>query len=327
MDSFYFSCNLCSNFKAGLYSEYNASQHLITHHLARDLNNLALFIRDCKFASSVCSSMGTSFYKLLSNLRTQVTKMTSLENGMKILDIMDLFLLPTSDGFDALADAIVMGCPDRTSFPTVSCTDFPTNSTFGPALPYQPADCVTFPDMYFGSLDPRIILNDEDSVLPPVPSVLLPVQPPLPQTSAQPKLPFADCAAGFSCSADVDLYMLKKESILKTRTNFLFRKLNKLNDDVLKRTALLDIRERRLIEDRTAFDEYMLKRQQTFAAEETALLDFRERRLIEDRTVFEEYMLKRQQTFAEEEMASSAYVSEQLNDSLALTYAGFSAGK
>ena len=295
MQNFYFCCTLCTNYKASLASEYNASQHLVTHHMAKDVHNLSWFVRDCKFVWTLCGSLGSSFYKLLAQLRAQVVKMTDLENGIKILDIMDLFLLPITDGFDAQANSILAGCPVRNAFPITSgIVDIPVISSIIPAIRYQAADCATFPDGYFGTYDPRISLEDGDSVLPPVPSGLLPLQTSVPQTSVQPNLPSADHAASLSSIADVDAYMLKKEAILKSRTDFLFRKLKKLNDGVLKRTALLDLRERRLIEDRTAFEEYMLSQQQSLASED---------------------------------MASSAYLSEQLNDTLSMTYGTFSSGK
>ena len=278
-----------------MVSGYNASQHLVTHHMAKDLHSLTNFIRDCKFVLTLSDSLGSSFYKLLAQLRAQVAKMPDLENGIKILDIMDLFSLPFIDNFEMHTNSILLGCSGKNAFPNASCIgDIPTNSSVIPTMGYQASDCVTFADEYFGAFDPRIRLDDGDSVLPRAPSGLLPLQTSLPPTAVQPNLPSSDRAASFSSIAEVDLYMLKKEAILKSRTDFLFRKLNKLNDGILKRTALLDLRERRLIDDRSSFEEYMLKQQQSFALDE---------------------------------MTSSAYISEQLNGTLAMTYADFSIGK
>jgi len=263
--------------------------------MARDLTNLTSSVRDCKFVFTMYGSLGTSFYKLLAQLRVQIEKSADLENRIKLLAIMDLFLLEKTDDYDTLVNAIVKGGAVQYPFAIPNCVgDIANNSPIIPAKRFRTIECPSLPIGFFDEYEPRVSLEDGSCLLESFPSDLRPLQASVPQNFVQPNLVSAEHAVNLSNIANFDSYMAKKEAIFKSRTDFLFKKLKKLNDGVLKRTSNLDMREQRLIENRSAFDEYMLIQQQTFASEE---------------------------------MASSMYLTQQMNDSLSMTYSTFSSSK
>jgi len=183
-------------------------------------------------------------------------------------------------------------CPvqDTILFPPF-IPNIPEISNDIPAKRFRAADCPNLPSGFFQEYESQINLQDGGCILPSITSCdSLPLHPPVPHNFVQSNLASSEHAVNLASTAGFETYMTKKESIFKTRTDFLFENLKKQNDSLLKRTANLDACERRLIEDRSAFEEHMLRQQQAFASDQMA----------------------------------SNYLTHQLNDSLTMVYGNFS---
>jgi len=292
MQNFYFSCNLCPNYKAGLTNEYNVSQHLIIHHMGKDLSNLASFVSDCKFSYSLIGSLGTSFFKLLGQLRAQIDKSVDLDHRLKLLSIMDLFLLPPTDDFEKLINTVLNGGTVQEPFVIPNCVG--DMATYSSTKRFRANDGSNLPMGFFEDLNACAAMGGGACALETLPSDLVPQQSQLMHNFAQPILVGTELASNLPNFTDVDTYLRKREEILKSRTDFLFEKIKKMHDCILRRTAELDCRERRLIEDRSSFESDMLSRRQMLASDD---------------------------------MESSLYLSKQLSESLTLSYSTFSGRK
>ena len=80
-----------------------------------------------------------------------------VENNNKLVAIMDLFLLPNYDGYEAIINAIVVDCPVQDTIPLPPfIPNIPDMSNDMPAKRFRAADCPNLPSGFFQDYESHI---------------------------------------------------------------------------------------------------------------------------------------------------------------------------